>query len=128
MATQRAYTASVRCPLTVPTPLRRPHYVNHADLRVDRNLTCSPQRTAQVLKDNFLKVPPQTMTFVAYGWVAGLKGLPVGQHRFAQLRILGQNLTHARSDHRRCLTADAARLSLETTASSVIARAASSRG
>ena len=40
----------------------------------------SPQRTVQLPPDNFMGVPPQTMTFVAHAWGALVDGLRRGRH------------------------------------------------
>jgi hypothetical protein len=65
-----------------------------ADLHIPRFLVCSPQRTVNLLKDNLLKVPPQTATFTACGYVAWLKDLPVGRHTLRSLATFSDGSTH----------------------------------
>jgi hypothetical protein len=64
------------------------------DLHVARYLVCAPQRTVQLLKDNFLGVPAQVATFTACGWVAWLKDLPVGRHTVRSLATFPDGTTH----------------------------------
>jgi hypothetical protein len=49
-------------------------------LNTRRYAAFSPQREVQLPPDNIFGVDPQTATFTARGWVAGLKGLRPGLH------------------------------------------------
>ena len=63
-------------------------------LKERRFMICSPQREVQLLADNFLGVDPQLATYVACGWVAWLKDLPVGTHTIRSVATFTDGSEH----------------------------------
>jgi hypothetical protein len=66
-----------------PTNLHRPRYEIFA-----------PQRSVDLLADNFLGVPAGPATFTAWGWMAWVTKLPPGRHELRSVTVFDDGSDH----------------------------------